>query len=91
MMLCSVTGTLFATRKHARFEGHKLLVVREETLDGTPIGADFLAIDRANAGVGERVVVNKEGSSARLILQDEEIPVQAIIVAVVDEIEVRPA
>lgn len=91
MMLCSVTGTLFATRKHHRFEGKKLLVVREEKLDGTPVGVDFLAIDRANAGVGDRVVVNKEGSSARLILQDEEIPVQAIIVAVVDEIEVSPA
>jgi ethanolamine utilization protein EutN len=80
---------LFATRKHERFAGRSLLVVREETPAGQPVGASFIAIDRANAGVGDRVLVNREGSGARLALADERIPVQAVIVGVVDAIEMR--
>ncbi len=87
MMIATVTGTLFATRKHPRFEGKTLLVVREETPEGTPFGPTFLAIDAVEAGVGDRVVINKEGSSARLMLDDDEIPVQAVIVAVIDRID----
>ena len=86
-MIATVTGTLFATRKHGRFEGKKLLVVREETPEGDPFGPTFLAIDRVAAGVGDRVVINKEGSSARLMFADEEIPAQAVIVAVIDRID----
>lgn len=93
MMIATVTGTLFATRKHARFEGKKILVVREEVpapdsaSERTHTGPTFLAIDRVSAGVGDRVLINKEGSSARLLFGDEEIPVQAVVVGVVDSVD----
>ena len=86
MMVAAVTGTLFATRKNARFEGKKILVVRELGVDGSPRGPTFLAIDRVDAGVGDRVLVNKEGSGARLLFGDEEIPLQAVIVGVIDDL-----
>ncbi len=89
MILARVTGTLFATRKNPRFEGKKILVVREEKPHGAPIGPTFLAVDRVDAGVGDRVIINKEGSSARLMFRDESIPLQAVIVAVVDSIELE--
>ncbi|MFQ5655412.1 MAG: EutN/CcmL family microcompartment protein [Planctomycetota bacterium] len=87
MILATVTGNLFGTRKNARFDGNKILVVREETPDGDARGPTFLALDRVDAGVGDRVLVNKEGSGARLLFGDERIPVQAVIVAVVDGID----
>ncbi|MEE8141675.1 MAG: EutN/CcmL family microcompartment protein [Planctomycetota bacterium] len=89
MILATVTGTLFATRKNARFEGKKILVVQPRHLDGSPQGATFLAVDRVNAGIGDQVIINKEGSSARLLFGDEEIPLQSVIIAVVDEIQYR--
>ena len=87
MIIARVTGTLFATRKNARFEGKKILVVQEQTPSGKSVGPTFLAVDRVNAGVGDRVIINKEGSSARLMFGDNEIPLQSVIVAVVDEIQ----
>jgi ethanolamine utilization protein EutN len=89
MILARVTGTLFATRKNPRFEGKKILVVREEEPRGEPIGPTFLAVDRVDAGIGDRVIINKEGSSARLLFKDENLPLQAVIVAIVDSIELE--
>ena len=53
-----------------------------------PSGRPLLALDRVDAGVGDLVLVNKEGGSARILYENEETPVQAVIVAVVDDIEV---
>ncbi len=87
MILASVTGSLFATRKHKRLEGKKILVVQPHRPDGSPLGPTILALDRVGAGMGERVVVNDEGSGARLLFGDEEIPIRAVIVAIVDDIQ----
>lgn len=87
MIIATVTGSLFATRKHQRFEGKKILVVREESARGEPVGPTFLALDRVESGPGDRVLINKEGSSARLLFGDEEIPVQAVIVGIIDSLD----
>ena len=57
-------------------------------LSGAVIGRPLLALDRVDAGVGDLVLVNKEGGSARILYENEETPVQAVIVAVVDDVEV---
>jgi ethanolamine utilization protein EutN len=54
----------------------------------TPKGNSMIAVDRVNAGKDDLVLVNKEGSSARLMLGDDENPVQAVIVGVIDGIDV---
>ncbi|MGE3165514.1 MAG: EutN/CcmL family microcompartment protein [Planctomycetota bacterium] len=87
MIIATVTGSLFATRKNLRLDGKKILVVREEDASGRPIGPTFLAVDRVESGPGDRVLVNKEGSSARLLFGDEELPIQAVIVGIVDALE----
>ncbi|MEM7164641.1 MAG: EutN/CcmL family microcompartment protein [Planctomycetota bacterium] len=84
MMLATVVGNLFATRKHPFFEGKSLLIVREQTPHGRAHGPTFLAVDRVSAGMGDRVLINKEGSGARLLFGGEEIPLQAVIVGVVE-------
>ena len=88
MTICRVVGDVVSTVKNPHLRGHKLLLVQPVELDEkTPLGASFIAIDRVNAGEHDLVLVNKEGSSARLLLEDEEIPVQAVIVAVIDSID----
>ncbi|MDP2361213.1 MAG: EutN/CcmL family microcompartment protein [bacterium] len=84
MQIALVTGEVVSTEKHAEFKGHKLLLVRPLGLDGQPRGAESIALDTVDAGIGDRVLVNKEGGSARLALDNQRIPVQALIVGVVD-------
>ena len=88
MILCRVVGDVVSTIKNAHLQTYKLLLVRPVELDThTPAGSELIAVDRVQAGGGDLVLVNKEGGSARLILEDEQTPVQAVIVAVVDDLD----
>lgn len=89
MQIALVTGEVVATEKHPEFKGHKLLLVRTLGLDGEPRGGESIALDTVGAGIGDRVLVNKEGGSARLALDNPRIPVQALIVGVVDDFHVE--
>ena len=90
MIIGRVVGNVVSTQKDSHFEGHKLLIVQPVELDTeTPTGTSLIAIDHVSAGPDDLVLVNKEGSSARLTLQDEEIPVQAVIVGVIDRMDIH--
>lgn len=89
MILGVVKGTVVATQKHAHLCENRILVVQPVALDRQPEGTSLLALDRVDAGEGDFVLVNKEGGGARIIFEDNEIPLQAVVVAVVDDIEVR--
>lgn len=89
MYIARVLGEVVSTHKNPRLEGRKLLLVRGLGLDGMPDGsADTVAVDVVDAGPGDRVLVVREGSSARTLLNDQKIPVQAVIVGVVDSVNV---
>ncbi len=90
MIICTVIGDVVSTVKNARFTGKKLLIVQPLNLDNQPEGDAFLAIDTVQAGKGDRVLVMREGGSARIIFEDENIPVQAVITAIVDEVRFLP-
>ena len=87
MVLGKVIGTLVASRKEPTLEGLKLLVVRACDVDGNPTGAVAIAVDAVGAGVGE-VVLYVAGSSARQTQVTKDRPVDATIMAIVDEIAV---
>jgi microcompartment protein CcmK/EutM len=90
MIISRVVGDIVSTQKNPHLEGYKLLVVQPVELDGkTPVGTSMIALDKVDAGDGDLVLVNKEGSSARILLEDEEIPVQAVIVAVIDGMDLE--
>lgn len=90
MIISRVVGDIVSTQKNPHFEGYKLLVVQPVELDGeTPVGSSMIALDKVDAGEGDLVLVNKEGGSARILLEDQEIPVQAVIVAVIDGIDLE--
>ncbi|HGY91058.1 MAG TPA: ethanolamine utilization protein EutN [Planctomycetes bacterium] len=84
MRICRIAGSVHATVKDASLEGERILLAQPLSLDGEAEGAPLLAVDRADAGVGDHVLLMKEGGSARLILDDENSPVQCVVVAVVD-------
>lgn len=85
MLLGKVIGTLVATRKEPTLEGLKLLVVRACDVDGNPSGATLIAVDAVGAGHGEVVLVCS-GSSARQTQMTQNRPVDATIMAIVDEV-----
>lgn len=89
MLLCRVVGDVVSTIKNKQLTGEKLLLVQPVDLDTqTPMGNELIAVDKVQAGDGDLVLVNKEGGSARLILKNPATPVQAVIVAVVDGLDV---
>ena len=88
MILARVVGDVYATVKSEHFEGSKILIVQPLDTDLSPQGNTFLALDRVDAGADDIVLVNKEGGSTRIIFNDEHIPLQAVVVAVVDGVDV---
>ncbi len=91
MVLGKVIGTLVATRKEPTLEGLKLLVVRacdvEGSISASATGAIVVAVDAVGAGLGD-VVLYAAGSSARQTQVTQNRPVDATIMAIVDEIAV---
>src|SRR5580692_2315478 len=91
MVLGKVIGTLVASRKEPTLEGLKLLVVRACDVDGSfptsGSAAIVIAVDAVGAGVGE-VVLYAAGSSARQTQVTQNRPVDATIMAIVDQIAI---
>lgn len=87
MLLGRVIGTVWATRKDPKVAGMKWLVVRALKVDKRPLETFVVAVDAVGAGVGETVLVT-QGSSARQTELTANKPVDAVIVAIVDALEV---
>ncbi len=76
-----------ATIKHEAFFGRKLLLVDRLDLAGNVTGDYDICVDVVQAGAGDRVLVIDEGNGARQILNREVAPVRAVIVGVVDDVD----
>jgi microcompartment protein CcmK/EutM len=87
MLLGRVVGTVVATRKEPELEGLKLLLVRAADVEGKATGGLVVAIDAVGAGVGE-VVLYASGSSARQTAVTKDRPVDATVMAIVDQVAV---
>jgi microcompartment protein CcmK/EutM len=81
-----VIGTVVATRKEEELSGLKFLLVRAIDSEGKPTGAQVVAADAVGAGVGEMVLICA-GSSARQTKVTKDRPVDATVMAIVDNIE----
>lgn len=87
MKIAEVVGTVVAPVQHPFYAGRKLLLVQPLDPQGKARGRAIVAVDRAGTGVGDRVLVLEEGSSARDLFGDPFAPVKSTIVGFVDEIE----
>jgi microcompartment protein CcmK/EutM len=90
MVLAKVVGTVVSTRKEDELSGLKFLLVKACDVDGKPTGATVVAVDAVGAGVGE-IVLYASGSSARQTKATKDRPVDATIMAIVDEVEIEGA
>ena len=87
MILGKVIGTIWATRKDEEMVGMKLQIVKHVDLDYKLKDAFVVAVDTVQAGVGDIVLV-ASGSSARQTTITKNKPVDAVIVAVVDKLDI---
>ncbi len=89
MILGRVVGTVVGTVQHPFYgASRKQLVVRATNPDGSFDGEKYVvALDVVGAGVGETVLVEDEGNSARQILGAANAPVRSLVVAIVDSVQ----
>ena len=88
MLIARVIGTTVATIKDDKLVGRKLLVLRQTDEQGTPSGKPYVAVDTVDAGIGD-LVLTCAGSSARQTELTKDRPVDAVIMAVIDSLEVE--
>ena len=90
MFIAKVIGNVVATQKNDKFRGMKMLLIQPYISKGTKLessGSSVVAVDSVGAGVGECVLLT-QGSSARLTPATKDAPVDAVIVGIVDTVEV---
>lgn len=90
MFLARVLGTVVSSQKDARCQGKKLLLIQPHATEGdslVPSGMSVVAVDGVGAGNGS-LVLYTQGSSARLTDGTRDIPVDAVIIGIVDAVEI---
>jgi microcompartment protein CcmK/EutM len=95
MLIAKVTGSLVATEKVGSMVGFKLLVVEPYKLDNerkslVSTGRAMVAVDTLGAGVGE-IVLLTQGSSARLTPETKSLPVDTVVIGIIDAVHVEDA
>jgi len=86
MILGKVLGTVVTTISHRDYKNRRLLVVQPLCLPGETSGEDFIALDNTQAGIGDTVLVNREGNGARQALKNPDACVISVIVGIVDSV-----
>lgn len=89
MFLGKVKGNVISTQKNQYLTAQKLLLVQKVDLDGNFIGSkDVIALDLIDSGIGDTVLVAQEGDAVQQILGHNKAPVNTIIIAIVDDVDV---
>ncbi len=86
MKIALVIGSTISTIKDESIRGRKLLIVQNADTEGKVKGEPYVAVDTVSAGTGDLVLVT-DGSSARYTGQTTDAPVDAVIVGVIDSLE----
>jgi len=87
MILGKVVGTVVTTISHPHFDRRRLLVVQPLVAEGEPLDGDFIAVDHSHAGVGDTVLVNREGNGARQVLNLPDGCIISVIIGIVDSVD----
>jgi ethanolamine utilization protein EutN len=86
MILAKVIGTVVTTVSHRDFKNRRLLVVAPLVVEGEAPDEDFIALDNTQAGIGDTVLVNREGNGARQVLGNPDACVISVIVGLIDSV-----
>jgi len=87
MIFARVVGTVVSTQKDPNLHGKKLLLCREVDHAGTPLKSYHVAVDAVEAGEGNLVLLSY-GSAARMTEQTKNAPIDAVILAIVDDVRI---
>jgi len=96
MFIAKVTGSLVSTQKVESMGGYKLLVVEPYRLESenrksmATTGRTFVAVDMLGAGEGQFVLIT-QGSSARLSKETKNLPIDTLVVGIVDTVHIDQA
>lgn len=88
MLIARVIGTTVSTIKDEKLAGRKLLILRQTDERGEPFGKPYVAVDTVDAGVGD-LVLTAAGSSARQTNITKDTPVDAVIMAIIDSLQIN--
>lgn len=89
MIICKVLKRVISSHKHESFEGSKLLLVQPIDPRSKELkGEAFIAIDAVQAGPDDLVLTSREGNTCRQIFGDDSAPIHAIILGIIDELEI---
>lgn len=86
MILAKVLGTVVTTISHRDYKNRRLLVVQPLTVEGESPDEDFIALDNTHAGIGDTVLVLREGSGARQVLNNPDACIISVIIGIVDSV-----
>ncbi len=84
MILGKVVGTVVTTISHRDYKNRRLLVIQPLGLEGDSPDEAFIALDSTHAGIGDTVLINREGGGARQVLKNPDACVISVIVGIVD-------
>lgn len=85
MKIAEVVGNVVATIKDEAHQNQKLLIVQVCDEKGNYVEEEKIAIDKADAGIGDLVLMFDDGGASRMIMGGEEIPVDCVIAGVIDK------
>ncbi len=88
MILGRIAGSVVSTIHHPIVNGRKLLLADRLDAEGKPTGGYVIAMDVVGAGHGEAVIIIDEGNGARQVLEDPTAPIRAVVVGIVDGLEI---
>lgn len=86
MILAKVVGTVVTTISHPDYKNRRLLVVQPLGMEDETPDTDFIALDNTHAGIGDTVLINREGNGARQVLQNPNACIISVIVGIVDSV-----
>lgn len=82
MIVANLVDTIWATRKSETLNGVKFLLAEVE--NGRRAGEMLVVVDNIGAGIGDRVII-VEGSGARRMMNNDDLPIDAAVIGIVDD------
>ncbi len=89
MILAKVIGSVVTTISTPDYKDRRLLVVKTLVMEGDSPNEEFIALDNTQAGIGDTVLVNREGGGNRLVLGNPDSCVNSVIVGIVDSVNIN--
>jgi len=87
MIFAKIVGTIVSTQKDPNLRGKKLMLCRETDHEGNPLKSYHVAVDAVQAGEGDFVLLSY-GSSARMTEETQNAPIDAVIIAILDDVQI---